>query len=197
MPDRYGYRFSTPGGPVELGEGSPLLEGQADAALVPRALPEIRWRHGIDLAPLDPRDADDVRWLEASLPPDRPERAERLRAALAVVRGDPPVVAPGDALAELPGIVASAPRDATLVVASLGTAVYLPAADRARLLDTVRDLGARAVTFEARGALPEVAERWAALAEQGRVDPAAGFVLALDGEPLASGSPHGDRLESV
>lgn len=197
VPERYGYRFSTAAGPVELGEGAPVLETQADAALVPHALPGIRWRRGIDLAPLDPRDGDDVRWLEASLPPDRPERAERLRAALATVRGDPPVVERGDAIADLAGIVASAPGGATVVVASLGTAVYLPPADRERLLGAVRALGARAVTFEARGAIPEVAERWAALGEEGRVDPSARFVLALDGEPLASGSPHGDRLESA
>jgi len=99
-------------------------------------------------------------------------------------------------LAALGRVVADAPTDATLVVATLGTAVYLPQGTRAGLLATVRTHGARAVTFEARAALPEVAERWAALAADGRVDPAAGFVLALDGEPIASGNPHGTRLTS-
>ncbi|RQP09080.1 MAG: hypothetical protein EAS51_12940, partial [Microbacteriaceae bacterium] len=94
-------------------------------------------------------------------------------------------------------LAADAPRDATLVVASLGTAVYLPPADRARLLAAIAAVGARAVTFEARAAVPEVAERWAALVREGRADADAGFVLALDGEPVASGSPHGDRVRAV
>ncbi|QNO37965.1 DUF2332 family protein [Protaetiibacter sp. SSC-01] len=207
LPDRYGYRFRTPDGEagVALGDGSPVLEARLDAVLVPDALPDIRWRRGVDLAPLDARDADDARWLEASLPPDRPERRERLRAALAAARAHPVEVVAGDALAALPAAVAdalaalpaAATASATLVVATLGTAVYLPPADRERLLAAIAGAGGRAVTFEARGALPEVTERWAALAAEGRADAAAGFVLALDGVPLASGSPHGDVLEAV
>jgi len=195
IPERYRYRIRTPRGVVELGDGSPVLEAEADAA--PRALPEIVWRRGIDLAPLDVRDVEAVRWLECSLPPDRPERRARLRAALATAAPDAPAVVAGDALATLPELAARAPADATLVVVSLGTAVYLAPDDRARMLGAIAALGARAVTFEARSALPTVAHRWDELLAQGAGDPDAGFVLALDGEPLASGSPHGDRLRSA
>jgi len=197
LPDRYGYRYRTPDAVITCGASPLTLDVEVDdAALVPPGVPDIRWRRGIDLAPLDVRCPDDVRWLEASLPPDRPDRLARLRAAHAIAAADPPEIVAGDALAALDRVVADAPTDATLVVAALGTAVYLPPAARAGLLATVRAHGARAVTFEARTALPEVAERWAALAADGRVDPAAGFVLALDGEPIASGTPHGDRLTS-
>lgn len=199
VPDRYGYRFHTSEGAVALGSGSPVLEAELelDAAVVPHTLPDIRWRRGIDLAPVDPDDADARRWLEASLPPDRPERLARLRAALATVREDPPEVVAGDALGSLPELAATAPAGTTLVVASLGTAVYLPAADRARLLAEVAAVGARAVTFEPRAAVPEVAARWTQLASEGRADADAGFLLALDGEPLASGAAHGGRLVAV
>lgn len=197
LPDRYTSRLAAPDGVVVLGEGEPVLDAEVDAGIAPGALPDIRWRRGVDLAPLDPRDADDRRWLGASLPPDRPDRLARLRAALRTAREHPAEVEAGEALAALPGLAARAPRDATLVVASLGTAVYLPPADRARLLAAIAAVGARAVTFEARAAVPEVAERWAVLAREGRADADAGFVLALDGEPLASGSPHGDRLRAV
>jgi len=197
IPDRYGYRLRTPGGLAVLGEGPPVLEAETDATLVPQALPDIRWRRGVDLAPLDAADPEDARWLEASLPPDRPERRARLREALAAARLEPPEVVAGDALASLGALAAAAPRGSTLVVASLGTAVYLPPPDRARLLGAIRDVGARAVTFEARAALPEVAGRWDALVAEGRADPDAAVVLAIDGEPLASGSPHGGRLTSV
>ncbi len=198
LPDRYGYRFLTPdGGAVELGDGPPRLEARLEAGLLPATLPDIRWRRGVDLAPLDASDPDDRRWLEASLPPDRADRHERLRAALATAAADPVDLVAGDALGALSDAVSDAPGDATLVVACLGTAVYLPPGDRARLLSAIAEVGARAVTFEARTAVPEVAERWAALAAEGRADAEAGFVLALDGEPLASGSPHGDRLDAV
>jgi hypothetical protein len=197
VPDRYAYRFHTPEGAVALGDGSPVLEAELDAAVVPHTLPDIRWRRGIDLAPVDPHDDAARRWLEASLPPDRPERLARLRAALATVRENPPEVVAGDALGSLPELAASAPAGMTLVVACLGTAVYLPSADRARVLAEAAAVGARAVTFESRGAVPEVAARWTQLASEGRADADAAFLLALDGEPLASGAAHGDRLVDV
>ncbi|WP_168200376.1 DUF2332 family protein [Protaetiibacter larvae] len=196
--DDYRYRFRAPDGVHEQGTGGPVLEATVDAReLVPAALPDIAWRAGIDLAPLDVRDPGHRRWLAASLPPDHPGRRERLAAALATAAAHPPRVVAGDALTALPALAAEAPAEATLVVASLGTAVYLPPADRERLLPLCTELGARAITFEARAAIPAVRDRWAALAADGRVDPAAGFVLALDGEPIAEGAPHGDRLLAV
>ncbi len=198
LPERYGYRVRTGDGVGTLGDGAPVLEARVDdAALVPHALPDIRWRRGVDLAPLDVDDPDDVRWLEASLPPDRPDRVARLRRAIETARADPPLVRAGDALGTLASAAAEAPPDATLVVASLGTAVYLPPSEREGLLAAIAAVGARAVTFEARGALPRVAERWDALAREGQADADAAFVLALDGEPLASGTPHGDVLRAA
>ena len=196
LPDHYAYRLRTPGGVVEAGEGPPVLEARLDAELVPD-LPRIVWRRGVDLAPLDVADAEAVRWLEASLPPDRPERHTRLRQAIEVARRVGPLVVAGDALDTLPALAAEAPRGIPLVVASLGTAVYLPPADRARLLPTIADVGARAVTFEGRAVLPEAAARWEELVAAGRADPDAAFLLAIDGEPIASGSAHGDRLVAV
>jgi hypothetical protein len=191
--DAYSYRFDAE--PV-VGEGRPLLScttsGNGDA---PRRLPEVVWRRGIDLAPLsiDPSSetaADDIAWLEALLPPDRPERLERLRAACDTLAADPPEVIEGDALAALPAVAASAPSGAVLVVVALGTLVYLPPADRAAVARVAGDLGARLVTLEPVTALPDVAARLDALTAP---DPTP-FVLALDGEPIAYASAHGDRL---
>lgn len=198
LPDRYGYRFRTPdGATAHLGGATPVLEGELDAELVPAALPDIRWRRGVDIAPLDAADADSRRWLEASLPPDRPERLERLRAALAVAERDAPRVVAGDALDTLPALAAEAPRELTLVVAALGTSVYLPPDARARLVDSIREARAHAVTFEPRSAVPEAAARWDTLAAEGRADADARFLLAVDGEPVASGSAHGEHLVAV
>jgi hypothetical protein len=186
--DRYAYRFDD--GPV-LGEGSPLLTcTTSGAGRAPIAMPDIVWRRGVDLRPLELRDPDDAAWLEALLPPDRPDRLARLRAASTRLSDDPPIVVAGDALEELPALAAAAPSGATLVVVALGTLVYFAPGARTQLVSRAAELGARLVTMEPVTALPEAAARLVVLTAP---DPTP-FVLALDGEPLAYASAHGDRL---
>ncbi|MEO8262558.1 MAG: DUF2332 domain-containing protein [Pseudolysinimonas sp.] len=186
--DRYAYRFDD--GPV-IGDGDPLLTCvTSGAGSVPTRLPDVVWRRGVDLAPLSLTDPDDVSWLEALLPPDRPERLARLRAASARLSDDPPPVVAGDALEALPGLAAAAPAGASLVVVALGTLVYLDPAALAEVLRLSAELGARLVTLEPVAALPEIQQRLAGLAAPHPTP----FVVALDGEPLAYASAHGDRL---
>jgi hypothetical protein len=187
-PERYSYRFDD--GPV-LGSGSPLLScATSGEGVAPTSLPHVVWRRGIDVAPLSVAELDDVRWLEALLPPDRPDRTRRLRDAVAALQSDPPVVVVGDALAALDDVAAEAPASATLVVVSLGTLVYLPPEARGRFPDAVAGLGARLVTLEAAEAVPRVAGR---LADLVAPEPTR-YVLAVDCEPIAFTSPHGDRV---
>lgn len=186
--DRYAYRFDD--GPV-IGDGEPLLRcATTGHGTAPTRLPQIAGRRGVDLAPLSPADPDDLAWLEALLPPDRPDRIARLRAASSRLADDPPEVIAGDALEELSGLIGTAPDDTTLVVVSLGTLVYLPPAARIEVLRRTRELGARLVTLEPVTALPPVADR---LAGYTAPDPTP-FVLALDEVPIAYTSAHGDRL---
>lgn len=181
IPERYSYRF----GATRLGDGAPeVVCDVEDAGLLPSRLPDIRWRLGVDLAPLSAVDADDARWLEALVPLDREDRRTRLRTALATARADPPRVVAGDALDALGEAAAEAPADLTLVVVSLGTLVYLPPDARSAFPDAVAALGARLVTLEQSG-----------IADPTRLP--GRFVLALDGEPLAEASPHGDRLSRL
>ncbi|MBX3195430.1 MAG: DUF2332 domain-containing protein [Microbacteriaceae bacterium] len=188
--DRYAYRFEGPAGARRLGDGSPELTCRVTGGPPPERMPRIAWRRGIDLQPLDLHDPDDVSWLEALLPPDRPERLERLRDAVDRLASDPPRVVEGDALDALPGVAAEVPDGLTPVVVSLGTMVYLPPADRVRLAERCAALGARLVAFEPVTALPEVA---AGIGGRTAPEPTA-FLLSLDGIPLAYGSAHGERL---
>ncbi|NQX12553.1 DUF2332 domain-containing protein [Microbacteriaceae bacterium VKM Ac-2855] len=184
IPDAYSYDF----GGALLGTGSPLLGCTVTGGSPPPRIPRITWRCGIDLHPLDAGDTDDRRWLRALLPPDRPERVARLDAALETI--DPPTIVAGDALAALPGVLAAVPAGLRIVVAALGTLVYLPPADRHALLELARAYGAHTVTLEPESALPELAA-----ARAGLVAPEpTPFLLALDGRPLACVTPHGDRL---
>ncbi len=191
--DAYSYRFDS--GRV-VGNGRPrLLCTTTGIGEAPRRMPEIVWRRGVDLAPLsiDPASETgpgDLAWLEALLPPDRPERLARLRSACETLSADPPEVVEGDALEALPALAASAPSGAALVVIALGTLVYLPPADRDAVVRVAAELGARLVTLEPATALPEAAARLGGLTAP---EPT-GFVLALDSEPIAFTSAHGDRL---
>ncbi|QHC56732.1 uncharacterized protein DUF2332 [Rathayibacter tanaceti] len=190
VPERYSYAFEAAGGEVRLGAGAPLLRCTVTGGSAPSRLPVVAWRRGLDLRPLDVRAAGDRAWLEALLPPDRPERTARLREALAVLREDPPVIAAGDAAAGLPALLDAVPRGVRTVVVSLGTLVYLPWDARESVLATVADRGVSLVTLEAEALLPHLVE-----ARGGRVAPdPTPFLLAADGVPLASAAAHGGTL---
>ena len=122
--DHYAYDYAgTPAGDPD----SPLriaceLRGSAVPPLEP---PPVAWRAGIDLAPVDLRDPDDVRWLRACLWPDQRARHERFDAAVEVARVHGPVdIRRGDALAMLPGVIESAPAGALLCVFHTAALAY-------------------------------------------------------------------------
>lgn len=73
-------------------------------------------RTGIDLAPVWPGDAGAIDWLRALVWPDHPDRRARLDAALDLVAAEPVPLVRGDALAVLPGVLASCGSDVTPVV---------------------------------------------------------------------------------
>lgn len=118
--DRYRFEYDgvgavgDPDSPVEI---ATEVRGH-DRPPVPAAFPPVAHRVGIDLNPLDVTDPADAHWLRALVHPDQRRRRERLEAALDTVRRDPPELVEGDALDELPGVLAAAPDEATLVVFS-------------------------------------------------------------------------------
>ena len=68
---------------------------------------------GLDISPIDVRDEEAVRWLEACVWPDQAERFERLVAAIAIARKTPPDVRQGDAVANVGALVDEVARSAT------------------------------------------------------------------------------------
>jgi hypothetical protein len=180
LPDRYGYAYDghQPFGP------EPRFPCRADAATpVPVAHPAIVWRAGLDLNPLDVLDDGDMAWLEALVWPDQPDRAARLRAAIAVARADPPRVAGGDLLTALPALAAEAPADATLVVFHTAVLAYIADPDaRAAFSRTVRDSNAVWISNEIPRIFP---------GDRPVDGPEGAFLLSVDGEPTAWTDPHG------
>jgi hypothetical protein len=153
---------------------------------LPDRLPAITWRAGLDLSPLDVTSDDDVRWLSCLVWPGEGDREQRLAAAIAAARRDPPVVHRGDLLTDLPALAAQAPAEATLVVYHSAVLAYVTPADRLRFAGTVRALPAVWLSNEGPTVLPGMPVP----AYQG-----APFVLARDGQtPIAFTDSHGTWL---
>jgi hypothetical protein len=191
-PDRYSYSYDGRRiDPVD-GPSTVLLEcATTGDPPIPAAMPDITWRAGIDLNPLDLNDADDTHWLQTLIWPEQHERRARIEAAMSIVRADPPPIVRGDAVDDLPELVAQAPTDATLVVVSSAAIVYLMPEPRARFIDFMRSLNAVWISNEGAGIVPVAAE-----ALNGRTPPVLGqLLLSVNEVPKAFTGPHGDRLD--
>ena len=189
-PDRYSYRFIGEDGSPRAAldpEGGPspvVLESVVRGALPALRMPEVVWRAGIDLAPLDAGDEHDRRWLRALVWPGEERREERIIAALDIAASEPALLVAGDARDRLRALAGEAPVDATLVITTPGVLVHIPRADRIALIEEIRRLPARWVTIDPPGLLdvwepPIDAETWP------------GFVVALDASVRASADPLG------
>jgi hypothetical protein len=142
--DGYAYDYGT--GTITGAPRSPLmlhceLRGGTPPPLALPA-PDIAWRAGIDLSPLDPLDPDDAAWLRALVWADHPGRARLLDRALRAAVRPPAPVHPGDATALLPALVASAPADAAICVMHTAFLAHLAPPDRARFEHQVAALSA-------------------------------------------------------
>jgi hypothetical protein len=122
--DRYAYRYRA----GDWGSGEPLLSGDdrggPPASLLARRLDVVR-RRGVDLDPVDVTTSAGKRLLEAFVWPDQPDRRERLHAAIAAVRADPPELLRGDYVELLPSVLRDRQPDALTVVMTSVSTVYL------------------------------------------------------------------------
>lgn len=188
LPDRYAYRYVDGDTRVHVGSSPLTLACEVSGGVpIPAAVPEVVWRRGLDLHPLDVTDDDTGRWLQCLVWPEQTERFEILRAALEIARADPPDIVTGDLLTDLAPVVHSAPVDATVVVFHSAVLAYLRADDRRRFVASLRDLGRDVV--------------WVSNESPGIVVDADGsahpnrFVVARDGEILGWSGPHGQVLD--
>src|SRR3984885_5242978 len=164
-----------------------LLDCAATGMALPAARPEVAWRAGLDLNPLDVTDPADFAWLEALIWPEHAHRRARLRAAAAVAAAEPPLLVRGDLVDDLPALAAQAPAGATLVVFHTSMMYQVPAPRRETFARIVRGLPGHWIANEAPGVL-----RYDTLPMP--PDEALRNVLALDGTPLAWARPHGEAM---
>jgi hypothetical protein len=142
LPDRYSYDYAghritgtDPRAPVLRCEPRGLVP-------LPERVPDVCWRAGLDLNPLDVTNDADMRWLDCLLWPGERGRKQRLAGAIATARRDPPAVHRGDLRTDLPALARQAPPGATLVIYHSAVLGYLSHAERRRFAETVRGLDA-------------------------------------------------------
>ncbi len=145
--DRYRYRYEpddgtgethTVGGPSTIGGSTvELVCGTRGDVPLPRAVPPIADRIGLDQSPIDVTRTADADWLRACVWPDQADRFDRLDRALAVASVDPPPIVRGDLVDDLRATVARLDPDAHLVVTASWVLNYLDAERRRAFVDTL------------------------------------------------------------
>ncbi len=142
--DRYRYRLAGRAwgqrdAPLEI---ATHWRGTADTLPDLDRLPTIARRFGIDLAPINPRDPVERRWLRALVWPGNEAEWTLLERALDLISDDPPRVIAGDAIEALRRLQAS---DLALgdpvVVFHAATRAHLPVDRREAFDQAIRDLG--------------------------------------------------------
>jgi hypothetical protein len=187
-PDRYSYDYSGHRVDPANGPSRVLLSCDATGPVpLPHHPPEVVWRAGLDLNPLDVNDPEDVTWLQTLIWPEQTERRVRLDGAITIARSDPPVLVAGDAVLGLAALADRAPAGVPLVIVSPAVLVYLAADARAAFADAVTGIG-RWISLDGAGVLLAVD---AQLPEPPRPGE---FTVSLDGRPVARCGPHGQTL---
>lgn len=139
-------------------EDSPLVlecESRGKVPPLPKELPRVARRVGIELSPVKVSDEKDARWLLALIWPENfRERAARLRKAVALARKHPPDLRVGDALKVLPDVLEELSERAAPLVFHSFTVNQFPQEARERF-QTIMDVHA-----QKHGKLYEVSVGW-------------------------------------
>ncbi|MEU4672175.1 DUF2332 domain-containing protein [Amycolatopsis sp. NPDC023774] len=211
--DRFSYRYQCDGGeqlvagPAKAAVGLHCALDLAPGAVLPK-LPKkvsIAARAGLDRAPVDLADEDELAWLEACVWADQPDRIRLLRTAAAEQRKHVPPLIAGDGVDDLAAAAATLPAELPLVVLTSHALAYF-GDRRADFVDALASLAASRplwwVTqgFYAAGLellLPDRTDL-DALAPDSSDAGVLGLVTWSEGNPvvrtLARTSPHGQRM---
>jgi hypothetical protein len=192
IPDYYSYVYSggtivhPPAGPSPVVIGCEITAGTVPPSL---ATPDIVWRAGLDLNPLDASNPDTAAWLMTLVWPEHDDRRDRLMAALKLAANASIRIDRADLRDGLGALLAEVPSDATVLVQHSATLAYLSAEDRRQAAAMIADSGARWISFEGRGVIACTAP-----VSESSGGPSDLFIAALDRTPQATASGHGDTM---
>ncbi|MGC2938820.1 MULTISPECIES: DUF2332 domain-containing protein [unclassified Brevibacterium] len=204
-PDRYSYRFTVTGAvgaefaqsttldPAD-GPSAVVLDCELTNVSVPERLPEVAWRAGIDLNPLDITDVDQQEWLTSLIWPEHEARRERLLAAASIAAADPPHLVRGDLLDTVESLLAEVPAGTQPVVFHSAVLAYVDAEVRACFASLMRSRDDVVwISNEGAGVLPDTPAQLETLG----VEADGRFVLSVDGRAVALTGPHGQSYTGL
>lgn len=195
LPDAYGYRYgSRTVLPRDLDADAPVFTCMANVATpIPDAVPQIVWRAGLDLSPVDATDPGQAAWLETLVWPEQTTRLGHLRSATRIAARRRPRIVAGDMLGDaLPALCREAPRHATLVVFHTAVLVYVAdLSDRQAFAARMGSLCPFWISNEASGVLPALDAVAGLPSVPGR------FLLSVNGVPKAWTDAHGAAIEWI
>jgi hypothetical protein len=119
----------------------------------------VRSRIGIDRAPVDVTTAEGARLLESFVWAGQTERSARLRAAIDVVRDDPPTIVRGDITEALPELLATLPGGGLTLVFQTSVFEYIDESGRARVREAL-DASGRDLVFVSSGQPRDEVRSW-------------------------------------
>jgi hypothetical protein len=128
---------------------------------LPTIPPQVVWRAGLDLSPIDASDSSQVAWLETLVWPEQTARLANLRAAVKIATTVRPRVLKGDLRgSDFVRLCNEAPKDATLVVFHTAVLDYVSApADREAFAEQAMRLSPYWVSNEFPRVFPSIAKR--------------------------------------
>lgn len=204
-PDRYSYRFTVTGAVgAEFAQSTTLDPADGPSAVVldceltnisvPERLPEVAWRAGIDLNPLDITDVDQREWLTSLIWPEHEARRERLLAAASIAAADPPHLVRGDLLDTVESLLAEVPAGTQPVVFHSAVLAYVDAEVRACFASLMRSRDDVVwISNEGAGVLPDTPAQLETLG----VEADGRFVHSVDGRAVALTGPHGQSYTGL
>ena len=194
LPDRYGYDYDGHLLRPETAWPEPPVFRCAPKGTkeLPKMLPRISWRSGLDLNPIDVSDPADAAWLETLVWPEQTDRLAGLRAAMAIAADVKPRLVKGDLRRDLISLAAEMPQDATRVIFHTAVLAYIfPRSERETFAQLVTSLCDVWISNEAPQVFPDIAARADAAPLPGR------FLVAENGTPVAWADPHGAVLNWI
>ncbi len=149
-------------------------------------------RIALDPNPIDLAEPHAFDRLVEAVPPEATDRTALMREAARATFAVPPVRIRGTLPGDLDRALDALPDGVVPVVLTTGTLVYVPGADRQRVVDRLRDRGVHWIALERTGILSGVA---ATLPDDvDPADPDAFATASLDGVAMAVSDPFGVRV---
>ncbi|SFK14473.1 hypothetical protein SAMN04488518_102370 [Pseudovibrio ascidiaceicola] len=196
LPDHYAYNYNNGAhtlAPKTNASDTPVLHCQATGNVpLPTKLPEVVWRAGLELNPLNLQDEDTAAWLQTLVWPGQEDRLHRLQKAITVAKQQKVQLVKGNLLEDLPALLEQVPTGTTPVVFHSAVLVYTrDMSKREAFVDLMHNSNVHWISNEAPGVLPQLTDKVSSPRPSGR------FLLCENGTPRAWTGPHGQSVEWI